>query len=228
VETPLGVRLSYLRQDTGRQGFRVVADERVRKVLEKTGPLVTSSANLPGAEPSNTIEEAFNYFGDTVDFYVDGGNRAGQPPSTIAKITEGGIEIIRQGAVVIPAEYLAVASPSDCPLCLTNDNLKTSVLYQNDDAYLTTALGTTGSYLIIPKIHTEEFSDLPDDWWKHFKDALANLPQKFESYNITVNRGRNAGQSLNHLHFWIVRRSSGQPSSGKGLYGLIKALDERA
>lgn len=106
IETPLGPELSYLHQDTGRQGFRVVADERVRRMLEVTGPLVTSSANQPGEEPAITIQDAQDTFGDQVDFYVDGGDRSGRPPSTIARITDDGIEIIRQGAAIIPAEYL--------------------------------------------------------------------------------------------------------------------------
>jgi L-threonylcarbamoyladenylate synthase len=102
VETPLGDNLSYLHQDTGRQGFRVVADETVRSVLEQTGPLVTSSANHPGKPGSITVEEAVDYFGDRVDFYVDGGNLAGRAPSTIIKITDdGSIEVIRDGAVKI-------------------------------------------------------------------------------------------------------------------------------
>lgn len=107
VETPLGPELSYLHQDTGRQGFRVVADKWVQSILEKTGPLLTSSANLPGEAPSTTIEEAYNYFDGLVDFYVDGGDLAGRAPSTIARLTYKGIEIIRQGAVIIPASELA-------------------------------------------------------------------------------------------------------------------------
>lgn len=106
VETPLGPELAYLHQGTGRQGFRVVADEQVRSILEKTGPLVTSSANQPGQEPSNTVDEAYGYFGDQVDFYVDGGDRSNRPPSTIVRVTDKGLEIIRQGAVVIPPEAL--------------------------------------------------------------------------------------------------------------------------
>jgi L-threonylcarbamoyladenylate synthase len=102
VETPLGDNLSYLHQDTGRQGFRVVADEAVREVLEQTGPLVTSSANHPGQPGSVTVDEAIDYFGDAVDFYVDGGNLSGRAPSTIIKINDNGnIEIIRDGAVKI-------------------------------------------------------------------------------------------------------------------------------
>lgn len=102
VETPLGKNLSYLHQDTGRQGFRVVADEKIRSILEQTGPLVTSSANHPGKPGSVNVSEAIDYFGDRVDFYVDGGNLDGRVPSTLIKITDtGSIEIIRDGAVKI-------------------------------------------------------------------------------------------------------------------------------
>lgn len=100
VETPLGDTLNYLHQNTGRQGLRVVADETVRQILEQTGPLVTSSANHPGKPGSVTIDEAIAYFGDRVDFYVDGGDLSGRSPSTIIKISEdGSIDIIRDGAV---------------------------------------------------------------------------------------------------------------------------------
>jgi L-threonylcarbamoyladenylate synthase len=106
VETPLGDSLSYLHQNTGRQGIRIVADETVRQLLEQTGPLVTSSANRPGEAPANTVEEAYQYFGDSVDFYVDGGNRFGCQPSTIVRIANDGLEMIRQGVVIIPEENL--------------------------------------------------------------------------------------------------------------------------
>lgn len=102
VEMPLGSELAYLHQDTGRQAYRVVADEQLRAVLEQTGPLATSSANQPGEPSANTAAEAWDYFGDSVDFYVDGGDRSGRPPSTIIRVTPtGDIEIIRQGAVKV-------------------------------------------------------------------------------------------------------------------------------
>jgi L-threonylcarbamoyladenylate synthase len=107
VETPLGPNLAYLHQDTGRQGFRVVADERVRHILEQTGPLVTSSANQPDEPTANTVEEAFDYFGDSVDFYVDGGDLSGRAPSTIMGLMPNGqIEIYRQGAVEVDPSLL--------------------------------------------------------------------------------------------------------------------------
>ena len=101
VEIPLGDRLTYLHQDTGRQAYRVVADERVRAILEQTGPLVTSSANQPGEPGSVTVQQAIDYFGDQVDFYVDGGDMSDSLPSTIIRIVDDAIEVVRQGAVKI-------------------------------------------------------------------------------------------------------------------------------
>lgn len=100
VETPLSDALSYLHQDTGRQGLRVVDDNKIRDVLEQTGPLVTSSANKPGEPGSVTVAQAWDYFKDTVDFYVDGGDRSGRAPSTLIRLLDDGeIEVIRPGAV---------------------------------------------------------------------------------------------------------------------------------
>lgn len=102
VETPLGPHLAYLHQETGRQGLRVVPDETVRAVLEQTGPLATSSANHPGKPGATSIQEAMDYFGDKIDFYVDGGDLSGRLPSTLVKLLEDGtIEVIRQGSVKI-------------------------------------------------------------------------------------------------------------------------------
>jgi L-threonylcarbamoyladenylate synthase len=99
VEIPLGGNLAYLHQDTGRQAYRVVADERLRPVLAQTGPLVTTSANQPGKSGATNLGEARDYFGDRVDFYVDGGDLSGRAPSTIIRVSDGGIEVIREGAM---------------------------------------------------------------------------------------------------------------------------------
>lgn len=101
VEIPLGENLDYLHQTTGRQAFRVVADKQLHKILEKTGPLVTSSANHPGKPGAVNIKQAQDYFKDKVDFYVDGGDLSGRAPSTIIRISDEGIDVIREGAVKI-------------------------------------------------------------------------------------------------------------------------------
>lgn len=94
--------LAYIHQGLETLAVRVVADEDLKAFLEQTGPLLTSSANLPGQPPANTIEEAQAYFGDAVDFYVDGGDLSGRQSSTLIRVKDGVVEILRQGSVKSP------------------------------------------------------------------------------------------------------------------------------
>lgn len=99
---PIGEQFSYLHQGVGDIAMRVVANAEVRAILMQTGPLLTSSANHPGAPGAINVLEAWNYFEDTVDFYVDGGDRSGQPPSTIVKPrADGSFQLIRQGGTLV-------------------------------------------------------------------------------------------------------------------------------
>lgn len=93
--------LSYLHRGKMSLAVRLPDDKKVQALLAKTGPLLTSSANQPGEPPANTVAEAKKYFDDAPDFYVDGGDLSGRKPSTIIRIIDDAIEIIRQGAVTI-------------------------------------------------------------------------------------------------------------------------------
>ncbi len=95
-------QIGYLSQGVGAQATRVInAPASFMKLLQTVGPLLTSSANQPGARPANTIAEAQAYFGDTVDFYVDGGDFSGREPSTIIRVVDDVIEVLRPGVVKI-------------------------------------------------------------------------------------------------------------------------------
>lgn len=99
---PVSSDYAYLHQGVGDIAIRIVADERFRAIIEQTGPLLTSSANRPGEPGSVNVTEAWDYFGDKVDFYVDNGDLSGRPPSTIVKPRDDGtLTILRQGAVKI-------------------------------------------------------------------------------------------------------------------------------
>lgn len=99
IETPLEENLAYLHQNTGRQAFRVVSDQNLSSFLAQTGPLVTTSANKPGEPGSVNVGQAFDYFGDEVDFYVDGGDLSDRQPSTIIGFKDDEIVIFREGVI---------------------------------------------------------------------------------------------------------------------------------
>lgn len=103
VVIPTGPALPYLHQGKYSLAVRIPADKELRALLESTGPLVTSSANDPGQKPAQTIRQAIDYFGDAVDFYVDGGMLDGAA-STIIRVVDDAVEVLREGAVTIDEE----------------------------------------------------------------------------------------------------------------------------
>lgn len=112
-----------------------------------------------------------------------------------------------------------------CRLCRSNGLFKGEIIAENDDAYLVESLFGTHNYLIIPSAHTESVSDLPDTWWVAMKELIPNIPNLTEDYNISLNIGHEAGQTIKHLHFWIVPRFAGQAASAKGLAGLVEMVN---
>jgi tRNA threonylcarbamoyl adenosine modification protein (Sua5/YciO/YrdC/YwlC family) len=93
--------LAYLHQGKMSLAVRLPDDQELQKLLLQTGPLLTTSANNPGKPTAATVDAARQIFGDQVDFYIDGGDLSGRQPSTIIRIVDDAIEIIRQGAVKI-------------------------------------------------------------------------------------------------------------------------------
>ena len=76
---------------------RVPAHEVALALLERTGPLAVTSANLSGEPAATTTEEARAAFGDAIPVYLEGGTCAGGA-STVVSLDEG-IEILRSGPV---------------------------------------------------------------------------------------------------------------------------------
>ncbi len=98
---PCGPELAYLHMGKNSLAVRIPANDELIAMLSQTGPLMTTSANAPGATVAESIAEAQAYFGDAVDFYVDGGVLGQRPPSTIIRVVDDAIEVLRQGALYI-------------------------------------------------------------------------------------------------------------------------------
>lgn len=90
----------YLHRGTNSLAFRMPDRPDLLKLLQATGPLVSTSANFEGMPPASNVTQAKQYFGETVDFYVDGGNLVSLP-STLIGIKKGKITVLREGAVRI-------------------------------------------------------------------------------------------------------------------------------
>lgn len=93
--------LAYLHQGKMALAVRIPDDKKLQELLQKTGPLMTSSANEPGEPTATTVKQAKAYFEAKVDLYVDGGDLTNHQPSTIIRIIDDAIEVLREGAVKI-------------------------------------------------------------------------------------------------------------------------------
>lgn len=96
--------LDYLHQGKMSLAVRIPKPKELRDLLNKTGPLLTTSANPPGEDTAINIEQAKNYFNTQVDFYIDGGDLSNHKPSTIIRVLDDAIEVIRQGEVKVKSE----------------------------------------------------------------------------------------------------------------------------
>lgn len=94
----------YIHRGKNSIAFRIPDKPELLELLRQTGPLVSTSVNPEGKTPAKTIEEAKAYFGNKIDFYIDEGQLE-SPPSTVIKIENGKITVLREGAVKINGSH---------------------------------------------------------------------------------------------------------------------------
>ena len=79
------------------------------ELLQGTGPMAVSSANISGRAPATTCDEAVEQLGEVVSVYLDGGPSGEPVPSTIVDVTGATPRVLRLGAV--DAEALRSVAP---------------------------------------------------------------------------------------------------------------------
>jgi tRNA threonylcarbamoyl adenosine modification protein (Sua5/YciO/YrdC/YwlC family) len=106
IVLPAQPSLSWdLGETRGTVAVRMPAHRIALELLEETGPLAVSSANLTGKPAAVRIEDARDMLGESVGVYLDGGSSKTGVPSTIVDATRlvGGadprVRILREGAV---------------------------------------------------------------------------------------------------------------------------------
>jgi L-threonylcarbamoyladenylate synthase len=91
-----------LQTTTDRQeGFRVPDCDVTRRVLKACGGLLrVTSANRSGEEPARTAAEAAAALAGRIAMVVDDGPSPGGTPSSVVRVVNGGLVVIREGAVL--------------------------------------------------------------------------------------------------------------------------------
>ena len=90
---------SYLDLGTGYVGIRIPKDEAVLKLIDMVGvPLLVPSANPADMSPARNTQEVLNYFDGTIEGVIEGETKD-MSPSTVIKIVENDIILLREGPI---------------------------------------------------------------------------------------------------------------------------------
>jgi len=96
---PKGPSLPELLSPYSTIGVRMPNYPLTLELLETTGPLATTSANLSGESNPRTAQDVLDQLGGRIDLLLDGGETPGVTPSTVVEITTSEIRILREGPI---------------------------------------------------------------------------------------------------------------------------------
>ena len=82
---------------------------------------------------------------------------------------------------------------------------------------------TEGHILIIPKRHVPSFFELTDEEQTSFmemlhvqKQKLASMDETITGFNVGINDGEDAGQTVMHCHIHLIPRRNGDMKNPRG------------
>ena len=120
--------------------------------------------------------------------------------------------------------------------CLFCNKKKQKIIFSSEllfvvrDSYPVTKLHT----LIIPHRHVSNFFDLND---KEFNDlnkilksqrkSLLDLDKEISGFNVGVNAGPDAGQSIMHCHIHLIQRRKGDTENPRGGVRGVIPLEQK-
>ena len=109
-----------------------------------------------------------------------------------------------------------------CLFCTIKNN---DIIEENEFAYATFDPYPVSSQhcLIIPKRHVKEYFELNikevigcDELIKKVKNKIENSDKKIKGFNIGINSGEAAGQSIMHCHIHLIPRRKGDVENPQG------------
>jgi ATP adenylyltransferase len=109
--------------------------------------------------------------------------------------------------------------------CLFCDIKKQNIIHSTKFVYVVRDSYPVTKYhsLIIPHRHISDFFDLNRDELKDLsgilkkeKQSLSNLDKEITAFNVGVNAGVDAGQSIMHCHIHLIPRRKGDIENPRG------------
>ncbi len=127
----------------------------------------------------------------------------------------------------------AKASPvadDECRFCVTKPGRRMLLEGKHGFAAFDRHPASEGHFLVIPYRHFASFFDINDDelldLWHLVVEGKKIVDEKFnpDGYNVGINVGTAAGQSIHHLHIHVIPRYEGDVENPKGgVRGVIPA-----
>ena len=109
-------------------------------------------------------------------------------------------------------------SENDCVFCkMVAGQIPVIKIYEDEVvlAFLDIGPVSDGHTLVIPKQHFEKLHDCPAELLGRVSSRLGKIAKAVaagmnsDGYNVLCNNGRSAGQLVEHLHFHIIPRNTG-------------------
>lgn len=104
--------ISYTKHNNVAVCVRVPDDEKLQKILSKTGPIYSTSVNVSGEAAINNVYEICAKFGDSVDIIAKDDNKEFVSSSTIINATQKTLKLVRKGEY--PIEKIKQVAKIDC------------------------------------------------------------------------------------------------------------------
>lgn len=109
----------------------------------------------------------------------------------------------------------------DCIFCDIN---KEKIIYETSHwfAIFDEYPVNQGHALLIPKRHVESVFELNEEEKQTLVDSIKDIESllirffNIDGFNIGINQGKAAGQTINHLHIHIIPRYDGDVSNPRG------------
>jgi diadenosine tetraphosphate (Ap4A) HIT family hydrolase len=119
-------------------------------------------------------------------------------------------------------EQTALAEGEECRFCLTKPGRRIMIEGKFGFAAWDRHPASPGHFLVMPYRHFSDYFDITDEereeLWRLVAEGKKMADEKYspDGYNIGINVGQWAGQSIPHLHIHVIPRYKGDVENPKG------------
>jgi len=120
------------------------------------------------------------------------------------------------------SEQVALAEGEECRFCITKPGRRIMIEGKYGFAAWDRHPASEGHFLVMPYRHFSDYFDISDEereeLWRLVAEGKKLTDEKYnpDGYNIGINVGQWAGQSIPHLHIHVIPRYKGDVENPKG------------